>query len=203
MKSRARRNRRPTVFLLVLCLVLGYVVYTELRSGPAEPALVTEAAVAPEPAAVPPAEPAFTLPPLEDFSETVARPLFLPSRRPLAPAEDASAEAGVMRDLFTLIGVIIFADERMALVKRRETGEVLRLIEGQRVDGWLVEAIMPDRVTLSHGEETEEVELKDVARPARKKGQPADRRAEPTAQPAPAPQTAPAEEAKPAGEAKP
>ncbi len=181
MRTRARRSRRPTVLLLLLCLGLGYAVYAELGSGPADPADLTVTKVAPEPAAVPPAEPAFTLPPLGDFSETVARPLFLPSRRPLAPAEDAPAEA-VTRDLFTLMGVIISADERMALVKRRKTGEVLRLIEGQRVDGWLVEAIMPDRLALSHGEEAEEVVLKDAAR---RKGR--------TAKPPPSPtQKAPA-----------
>ncbi len=186
MRTRARRSRRPTVLLLLLCLGLGYAVYAELGSGPADPADLTVTKVAPEPAAVAPAEPAFTLPPLGDFSETVARPLFLPSRRPLAPAEDAPAEA-VTRDLFTLMGVIISADERMALVKRRKTGEVLRLIEGQRVDGWLVEAIMPDRLALSHGEETEEVVLKDVARPPRKKGRDADRSKGRTAKPPPSP----------------
>ncbi len=187
MRTRARRSRRPTVLLLLLCLGLGYAVYAELGSGPADPADLTVTKVAPEPAAVPLAEPAFTLPPLGDFSETVARPLFLPSRRPLAPAEDAPAEAGVVRNLFTLMGVIISADERMALVKRRKTGEVLRLIEGQRVDGWLVEAIMPDRLALSHGAETEEVVLKDAARAPRKKGRGADRRKERTAKPPPSP----------------
>lgn len=204
MKTRARPNGRPTAFLIVLCLVLGgYVVYAERGSSPTDPAVVPGPAP-PKPAALPPPQPAFTLQPLDDFSETLARPLFLPSRRPLAPGEDAPQQAGAMRNLFTLMGVIISDEERMALVKRRKTGEVLRLIEGQQVDGWQVEAIMPDRVTLRHDEETEEVELKDAVRPQRRKGRPADRRARPTAQPRPAPpQNAPAEEAKPAGEAKP
>ena len=206
MKTRARRSGRPTALLLLLCLVLGYAVYMELRSGPDEPGdlTVTEAAVAPKPAAVPPAEPAFTLPPLEEFSETVARPLFLPSRRPLAPADDAPAEAGVVRNLFTLMGVIISTDERMALVKRRKSGEILRLIEGQRVDGWLVEAIMPDRVTLSQGEATEEMVLKDAVRPPRKKARGADRRKGRTTKPPPSPaQKAPAGKTEPEGEARP
>ena len=204
MKTRARRSRRPTALLLLLSLVLGYVVYAELRSGPAEPALVTEAAVAPKPAAVLPAEPAFALPPLEEFSETVARPLFLPSRRPLAPAEDAPKPAAVTRNLFTLMGVIISADERMALVKRRKTGEVLRLVEGQRVDGWLVEAIMPDRVTLRQGEATEDVVLKDAVRPPREKRRGADRRKGRTAKPPPSPmQKAPAGKTEPQGESRP
>jgi hypothetical protein len=191
----ARRSRRPAVVLFLLCLGLGYVVYTELQSGPVELGAMAVPAERPEPAPAPSPEPAFTLPPLADFAETLERPLFLPSRRPLAPDEEAPNQTATVpgRNLFTLMGVIISPDERMAIMKRRKGGEILRVVEGQWTDGWLVEAILPDRIALRHGEETEEVEIKDISPPERRRERPDKRRRRPREQP-PAGEREPAQE---------
>ncbi len=172
MSRRRQTRRRPSVLLLLLCLGLGFALYTEIGSGGVDRTLVASAPVLPEPQAPAPSPPPFAMAPLEDFSETVERPLFLPSRRPLvAEGTPQQTGRGVERDLFTLMGVIIAPDERMAIVERRKTGEVLRLVEGQQVDGWLVDAILPDRMRLTYGEETEEVVLEDKPRQKRKKEQ--------------------------------
>ncbi len=202
MKDRARQSGRTSVFLLVLCFVLGYAVYAELKSGPIEPAAVI-AAPPPQPAAARAAEPAFAMRPIGDFSETVTRPLFLPSRRPLEPSEEAPQikTADVERDIFALIGVIISEGEHMALLRRRKTGEVLRVVEGQRVDGWRVEEIMADRMTLRQGDMTDEVALKDTVGAERKKRRLRDRRKRRTAAPPPTTEQSPTETAPPGSEA--
>jgi general secretion pathway protein N len=169
MTVRSRR-RRPSVLLFLLCLGLGYALYAGLTSAPEDAGVVVPVAAGPQPAAAVPTPAGFAMPPLGDFSETVARPLFLPSRRPLfAEGEGPQQAATVERNLFSLMGVIISADERMALVARRKTGEVLRLIEGQQVDGWTVDAILPDHISLRHGNETDELVLRDAPRPEPKK----------------------------------
>ncbi len=64
---------------------------------------------------------------------------------------------------------MISSDERVALVTRRRGGDFLRLVVGQRVDGWLVVAIEPDSMTLSQGDEIEMLKLTDASRPKRRK----------------------------------
>lgn len=169
--SRRKTRRRPSLLLIALCLALGYHVWRTLEAGPI--AIDADAAPTPPAAAVVDAPEAFTdLPPIESFSETVARPLFMATRRPPEPEEpevEAEPTAGAQRNMFNLLGIVISSDERVALVTRRRGGDFLRLVVGQRVDGWLVVAIEPDSMTLSQGDETEMLKLTDVARPKRRK----------------------------------
>lgn len=163
MKSRSRGGRRPSALLIGLCLILGGVIYLELSFVPSPPAASRIALGPPEPAVLPVADPGFTMKPLDDFSEIARRPLFIPSRRPLPPDTEPPRPGPrkAERHRFTLKGVVIVADERMAVLQRRRGRTALRVVEGQQIDGWLVEAIMPDRVVLRQGETREEVALRD------------------------------------------
>ncbi len=169
--SRRKTRRRPSLLLIVLCLALGYHVWRTLEAGPI--AIDADAAPPPSAAAVVDAPEALTeLAPIGVFSETVARPLFMATRRPPEPEEEvveAEPTAGAQRNLFNLLGIVISSDERVALVTRRRGGDFLRLVVGQRVDGWLVVAIEPDSMTLSQGDETEVLKLTDATRPKRRK----------------------------------
>ena len=172
MKSRSRGGRRPSALLIGLCLILGGVIYLELSFGPSHPAASPIAPDPPEPAVLPAADPGFTMKPLDDFSEIAQRPLFIPSRRPLPPDTEPPRPGPrkAERHRFTLKGVVIVADERMAVLQRRRGRTVLRVVEGQQIDGWLVEAIMPDHVVLRQGETREEVALRDILKtPSRAK----------------------------------
>lgn len=174
MKSRSRGGRRPSALLIGLCLILGGVIYLELSFGPSHPAASPIAPGPPEPAVLPVADPGFTMKPLDDFSEIAQRPLFIPSRRPLPPDTEPPRPGPrkAERHRFTLKGVVIVGDERMAVlvIQRRRSRTVLRVVEGQQIDGWLVEAIMPDRVVLRQGETREEVALRDILKtPSRAK----------------------------------
>ncbi len=178
MKSRSRGGRRPSALLIGLCLILGGVIYLELSfgpspsaalpiaPGPAPSAAFPIALGPPEPAVLLMADPGFTMKPLDDFSEIARRPLFIPSRRPLPPDTEPPGPGPrkAERHRFILKGVVILGDERMAVlvIQRRRNRTVLRVVEGQQIDGWLVEAIMPDRVVLRQGETREEVVLRDI-----------------------------------------
>ena len=169
--SGRKTQRRPSLLLIALCLALGYHVWRTLEAGPI--AIDPDAAPPPPATAVVDAPEAPTdLPPIDAFAETVARPLFMATRRPPEPEEEAvvaPTTAGAQRNLFNLLGVVISADERVALVTRRRGGDFLRLVVGQSVDGWLVVAIEPDSLTLSQGGETDVLKLTDASRPKRKK----------------------------------
>ena len=168
--SRRKTRRRPSLLLIALCLALGYHVWRTLEAGPI--AIDADAAPTPPAAAVADAPEALTeLPPIDSFAETVARPLFMATRRPPEPEEEVveEAETGVQHNLFNLLGIVISSDERVALVTRRRGGDFLRLVVGQRVDGWLVVAIEPDTMTLSQGDATEVLKLSDATRPKRRK----------------------------------
>jgi len=104
------------------------------------------------------------LPPLEEpnpeqaYPETVARPLFVPLRRP-APAQDAAAQQAMRRGQFVLQGVTIAGDTRIALLKEKSTGHVVRAEKGKEVNGLKVTEVTPESVTLEQGKEQEVLPL--------------------------------------------
>lgn len=104
----------------------------------------------------------FALPPIETFSETTERPLFLPDRRPPAIDETQEEVGDVESGLFTLLGIIVSPTQRIALVKVRGSQEVLQLSEGQQANGWTVLQINPGDVIFESNDKTETIELIDI-----------------------------------------
>lgn len=84
--------------------------------------------------------------PAGNRSAILDRPLFAADRRPPAD-EGPAAEA----DMFQVIGIGTTADTATALL-RGPGGEALRVLPGQSVAGWRVEAIAPRTVTLTRGD---------------------------------------------------
>ncbi len=165
MSARVRRAAGPSVSLILLCLLLGLVVYAEVALGPFDRVTLPRVSVPDEPAKLAAPEQIESLPPIETFAEIVERPMFIPSRRPIPPEEKA-IEAGpqAVQGLFTLLGIVISSGERMAIMQRNKTKEVLRVVEGQEIDRWRVDEILMDRVVLRSEALTEEVELRDLMR---------------------------------------
>lgn len=179
--TRLAPGGRPTItgLLALACAGLLAVIYVELD----EPPLSRTARSMPSGAAAADGGTAaggapvdgglgFDMPPLAIYSEIAARPLFSPTRRPPPPEEAAPEEpeegpaAGT--DDLLLRGIAIADDSRVALIERRATGELVRALEGQSVDGWRVAAIAPDAVVLTSGggdEHTLKIE-KDGSPPA-------------------------------------
>ncbi len=172
MKRRNRRRRSPSTGLLILCIALGAVVYFELNEERPVQDTGRASATARLDRVVLEPETGFSMPPRDSYSEIVARPLFSPSRRPaVAPEEEPQAgEIVATPSGFVLTGVMIAVDDRFALLRRRVPPDMAWVSVGQVIDGWLVEAIEPNRVVLQNGSLREELVLEDRARPSQRKG---------------------------------
>jgi len=95
----------------------------------------------------------------------VDRPLFSASRQPFeAPIDQASDEApSAMASLpFQLAGTMLSDNARFALLVHPEKG-MLRLREGQDVDGWRVEDVDVNEVLLTNGDERMRLWLQKVS----------------------------------------
>ncbi len=158
--TRALGKSRLTPGLLAgLGLVLGWLVFELYRESP-DPAIDEGGAGGPAAAVEPlPPEPSFSMPPIEDFAETVERPIFSSTRRARAgPAPEVAAPepSGLS---FVLEGVVITSAKRWALLRPEGGGDIIRLAEGGQVGGWRVIAIHPDKISLRRDEVETVLEL--------------------------------------------
>ena len=117
--------------------------------------------------AVPPQKilPEFSLPDLETgFPELLARPIFSTSRRTFVAAgpEDAGA---MKKGQFVLVGVLISPRQRSALLRDVATGKTETVAQVGVVRGMTLGQVMPGRVVLRQGEESEELLLNVLTGP--------------------------------------
>lgn len=117
--------------------------------------------------AVPPQKilPEFSLPdPVTGFPELLARPIFSTSRRAFVAA--APEDAGAMKKgQFVLVGVLISPRQRSALLRDVATGKTETVAQVGVVRGMTVGQVMPGRVVLRQGEESEELLLNVLTGP--------------------------------------
>ena len=119
------------------------------------------------------AEPIFSLPPLEELSAIVDRPLFSEDRRPpvdesqsVAPAASTQPSDTAEREI-VLAGTATDQSERaVAILHDVSQGVQFRVWVGDQIDGWTVKAIMPRAVVLSTSTEEVTVTLDEPAVPA-------------------------------------
>ena len=148
MKSRARR--RLGFVLVLACLLFGSAAVVPWLGG----------AGGPPPAPVPGTSAdaddrprldlaALALPGLEAYPQTRERPLFLSTRRVIAavPGRPTNA-AGRITDRYVFTGVVIAPDQRLVLLRPVAGGGVRRVAEGDTLDGWLIEEIANDFLTV-------------------------------------------------------
>jgi hypothetical protein len=131
----------------------------------------------PEAGSVIPAERvALSLPPIEEFRVIVERPLFSPSRRPPLPApppepELVAVEAAVVEPVaqpepppppaisFSLIGIVMFGDQRVALLQPLDGARAVQLREGEEFGGWTAALIEKERAVFRSAYSEEELKL--------------------------------------------
>lgn len=104
----------------------------------------------------------FVLPPIEEFSPIIERPLFTPGRRPpegdveesvQAPVDDTATESPQQ---FVLAGTATDQSERaVAILHDSASGVDFRVWVGDEIGGWIVKAIEPRAIVLV--DETREV----------------------------------------------
>lgn len=149
-----------TLALGALCGLLGLVIVYELafpwESAPADPAPRDL------PWQAPAVESDFTLPPLSQFQEVVARPLFLKTRRPGANAGTGAAtqaSADVELSKYVVSGVVIAPEQRYALIRGINDSSLQRVADGQDFHGWTVKAIEKEAVLFTREREEERLPL--------------------------------------------
>lgn len=92
------------------------------------------------------------------FPELLKRPVFSVSRRAFVAA--AQADAGAMKKgQFVLVGVMISPRQRSALLRDVATGKTQSVAQVGVVRGMTVSQVLPGRVMLLQGDETEELLL--------------------------------------------
>ena len=170
MTVRPARGRGLAWPLFILCLALGSWVYWALAEDE-EPWLPSSAADGQTAPALEPRDDAgFALPELDELSETVERPLFLASRRPIeAPAPEEPPDQSLGEPPAALRGVMISSAERSVLLQFPNRADAVWVAEGATLAGWTVETVEPNQVTLRQGSETRTLLLKDEASPPRRK----------------------------------
>ncbi len=93
-------------------------------------------------------------------SETVARTLFNPTRRPAPPAGQDSAAARMKRGQFALTGTLLVEGRNTAFLRETAGNKARRVRAGETINGMKVAEVKADRVTLTLGDESEELVLK-------------------------------------------
>jgi hypothetical protein len=156
--------------LLSAAIVLALVVIQRFAASPAPVEKTTEFAPATLP--TPPAVP--SSPPLS-LTELAARPLFTPDRRPLPlapptpapmaapppalPPTPVASPAPAPGTLLVLLGIIDVPEGRIAVIRIKSSGEVVRLSEGAAIDRWHLQRIASSRVTLVSGDIAQELDF--------------------------------------------
>ncbi len=116
--------------------------------GPRPPARVAEAKLLPP----------FRVPlDAQAGGETLARPLFVPARRP-APAATAGP-GSIKRGQYVLQGTTIVGSVRIAFLKEVTTGTVHRVEKGGQIEGMTLEEVAPEKVVLRAGDDSESLPL--------------------------------------------
>ena len=161
MKPARKRRLVMNTVLLLICGGLVAAIYLELGNRTPLARLNPDADTggASVVAFVPPA--GFSLPPRSKFSEFIERPLFLSERRPFIYPLDVEVAVPSKPLQLLLTGVIISSEERAALMERPGRPDVLRVTEGEVIDGWKVSSISPNQVVLHNGEVEEILALRD------------------------------------------
>lgn len=108
---------------------------------------------------------------LKALQATRQRPLFAPTRRPppesvATPETEASAAPpAVSPPTVQVTGIIIGGGKQMALVKRAQDPNAIRVTVGSDIDGWTVSAVLVRGIVLKRDAQTVTVDLPESGKP--------------------------------------
>lgn len=98
-------------------------------------------------------------PPEQAYPETTARPLFTPTRRLAPEPAAAQQQPAFVRGQFALLGVTIARDTRIAMLREKSTGRIVRVARGGQLNGITLSTVDPESVVLTMGGEQEQLPL--------------------------------------------
>ncbi len=134
--------------LPIATALLAAVLAAEILTGPAAPDLSADTPRAAAPGSPPGAVADGRVAEVGGWARTVlARPVFVPGRRP--PAPPARAEAAAAFVLPRLAGVMVGPTDRVAIFAATPGGKPLVMREGGRMGDDMIDSIEPGQVTLS------------------------------------------------------
>ena len=112
--------------------------------------------------------PNFVLPePEKKFTETLDRPLFVPTRRKAPqPEAEKPPKPTMKKGQFQLLGTVITESFKAAIIKEIDSGKERQLMQGFDVNGMKLDQVEVDRIVLTQYEDREEIRLK--IQPSRK-----------------------------------
>lgn len=155
---------------LTLCLAFSILIYVELgqQAEWLPETVAADETILAKPTGMPEEPPqealVFAMPARVAYNEVLQRPPFSEARRP-APAGVAEAESDEPIAA-TVMGTILSASGVRALIAYGEPPQMMRVIEGQEIDGWKVKSILKERVVVTRGNSTIELRVKGNATPA-------------------------------------
>lgn len=157
----------PAALLFLLALVLLYVIGEQTGWGQRVTLATPRANLQQAKMALALLQPEFALPPLEQtYTETVGRPLFVPTRRPPPPPPPPQPVLPTMRKgQFMLVGVILTKEKDVALLREMANGKISRVEKGKEINGMRLEKLEPEKATLTQWGDREELVLKIQAVP--------------------------------------
>jgi general secretion pathway protein N len=102
--------------------------------------------------------------PMEQLTETSARPLFSISRRPkpppaAQPVAVAEPKIGIERPQLALLGTILGESGGIAIFLNRVTNSVIRMRQGDALSGWTLRAVQLRTAVLTKGDDSFALEL--------------------------------------------
>jgi hypothetical protein len=147
----------PQRILFALCGVLTMAIFYEI-AAPLPDVAVPELTPRAFAGAVP-ASQRFSPPPVESFAAINARPIFSPERKPIEPVAIASANGPSQLLKAILVGVIMDAQNRLALIKTAASPLAEAFAVGATIEGWQVQEIDTDKVVLRSGAAQDEIRL--------------------------------------------
>jgi hypothetical protein len=160
--KRISLGNRLTPYLLLVCVLLAGIVMLE-RSNPA-PLTIIESRLESDPAdttdvSLP--RTAYITPDIKTYDEIIERPLFLEGRAPPVQPDPVQARPSVKKTplRLQLEGVAITPEIRVAVVRDLGNKKLLKLEEGMKHQGWVLESVNTAGATFKHGEQTEELTL--------------------------------------------
>jgi hypothetical protein len=153
-------GNRSIFYQLLACLLLAVSLLVQVRDSASTKTAVD---VESQPVAsekIRQTVAAFVAPSIKSFAEILERPLFIPGREPPPQPVAETAPATPPTPLrLQLEGVAITDDARIAVVRDLSTREILRLMEGNMHQGWVLETVDTKGARFKHGEKTRELFL--------------------------------------------
>lgn len=138
-------GKAATATLLAINGVLALTLWFQLGAAPRDAVAAMQKTAPPAPLQLPAARP--ELPPFSAYQEVIERPLFWEERRAPQDAAALPADGTPASVPFILLGVVQ-AGQSHAVLGRTGSKDVSHVYVGDVIEGWVVESMTRDSVTL-------------------------------------------------------